>query len=302
MGNKEAFFYSRVLFWGFGISLILNLTGTSFWISEILGTLLGFIVLLLVKNVNSSKILKKISGIVFAFFPAIILVNMGGTMYLRHTPNFLLAIFPILVGFMLSRLNKNGFKSSIFYMFVFSIILFLFAGAMLIPSAKPLHVLPFSFDLPKILQGAGIFALTSVTPILCLNDMKDKKSILLNYGTSMITVIGISLLIVMVMGSEEAILYRYPEFVLLKRIKVYEFFSNVENLFVIMIVTDFVTTIGLGFKNMNLKGKLIPFLVILALLFVVDFATSSSNIMTWFYFYYPFILLPLLIATLFPKK
>lgn len=302
MGNKESFFYSRVLFWGFGISLIINLTGTSFWISELLGVLLGFIILLLVKNVNSSTIFKKISGFIFAFFSAIILVNMGGTMYLRQTPNFLLATFPVLVGFMLSRLNKDGFKRTIFYMFIFSIILFLFSGAILVPNAKPLNILPFSFNLVKILQGAGVFALTSVTPVLCLNDMKDKKSILLNYGTSMITVIGISLLIVMVMGSEEAILYRYPEFVLLKRIKIYEFFSNVENLFVIMIVTDFVTTIGLGFMNMDLKGKIIPFLVVLALLLVVDMATSSSNIMTWFYFYYPYILLPLLIVTLFPKK
>ena len=138
--------------------------------------------------------------------------------------------------------------------------------------------------------------------VLCLNDFDDKKSLLTYYSTSTITVIAMSLLIVMVLGNQEAMLYRYPEFVLLKRIKIYEFFSNVENLFVIMIVTDFITTIGAGLKNMELNGKIKPTVVIILLCLLTSICCSHTNIMTTFYFYYPYILMPLLIVTLFPKR
>lgn len=302
MGNRDVFFYSRVLFWGFGISLILNLTGTGFWISELLGALISFVILLSVKKVNRSKLFKKISGFIFAFFATIILVNMGGTMYLRQTPQFVLAILPIIVGFMLSQSKESAYNRVVLLLFIFSIFMFFFAGAILSPSLKPANALPLSFNFLNILKGTLIFVLTSITPVLCLNDFDDKKSLLTYYSTSTITVIAMSLLIVMVLGNQEAMLYRYPEFVLFKRIKIYEFFSNVENLFVIMIVTDFITTIGAGLKNMELNGKIKPTVVIILLCLLTSICCSHTNIMTTFYFYYPYILMPLLIVTLFPKR
>ena len=186
-------------------------------------------------------------------------------MYLRQTPQFVLAILPIIVGFMLSQSKESAYNRVVLLLFIFSIFMFFFAGAILSPSLKPANALPLSFNFLNILKGTVIFVLTSITPVLCLNDFYDKKSLLTYYSTSTITVIAMSLLIVMVLGNQEAMLYRYPEFVLLKRIKIYEFFSNVENLFVIMIVTDFITTIGAGLKNMELNGKIKPTVVIILL-------------------------------------
>lgn len=302
MENKETFFYSRVLFWGFGLSLILNITGNAFWISELLGLFISIIILSIVKRVNTPKVFKKISGFIFAFLATIILVNMGGTMYLRETPNVVLGLIPLSIGFLLSCSKEPAFKRIVLLLFVFSMFMFLFAGSILTSYAKPANALPLSFNLIAIIKGALIFVLTSVTPVLCLNDFKDKKSMMIYYMTSMITVIFMSLLVVMVLGNQEAMLYRYPEFVLLKRIKIYEFFSNVENLFVIMIVTDFITTIASGFKNMELKGKVSSTIFFITLVVLTSFSCSHSNIMTSFYFYFPFILVPLFFVTLFPKK
>ena len=301
MENSAAFFYSRMMFWGLGMSLIMNITGTGFWISEILGIIIGFIILLSIKKANDSKVIKRITGFVFAFLATIIIANLGGTMYLKNTPNYILTLAPLIVGYIVSICEKDAFKKTIYILFVYSMFMFLGAMVTLVPNAKTANLLPMSFNLLNILEGTAIFVLSTITPILCLNDFKDKKSLLLNYSTSMLSVILISLLAMMVLGSQEAMLYRYPEFVLLKRIKVYEFFSNVENLFVIMIVTDFITTIARGLRNMEMKGKLVPFVVLFVLNVLASFACSHSDVMTFMYKFFPYVLIGLLILTFLPK-
>lgn len=302
MENKAAFFYSRVLFWGFGISLILNITGTGFWISELLGALIGLGILILVKKTNDAKWFKVLTGCIFAFLAAIIIANLGGTMYLKETPNYILAFVPLIVGFIVSRTRGNAFKRTISMLFFYTIFMFFVSGGILVNYVKPENLLPLSFNIRKILEGTIIFVLTSVTPVLCLNDFKNKKEVILNYSTSIITVIVMSLLIVCILGNQEAMLYRYPEFILLKRIKIYEFFSNVENLFVIMIVTDFIATIATGFKNMKFKGKVTPYIPLAVVWFCASYACSHTDIMTFLYKYYPIFLFFLAILTIIPKR
>lgn len=302
MENKVAFFYSRVLFWGFGMSLILNITGTGFWISELLGAISGFLILFFVKKTFDAKWFKILTGGIFAFFAAIIVANLGGTMYLKETPNYILTFVPLVVGFIVSRTQESAFKKTIYMLFVFTLFMFFFSGGILVSYVKIENILPLSFNLRAILEGTAIFILTSVTPLLCLNDFKDKKSLLLNYSASMITVLVMSFLVVTILGSQEAMLYRYPEFILLKRIKIYEFFSNVENLFVIMIVTDFIATIAVGFKNMKLKGKVTSYVPLALVWLAASYSCSHTSFMTFLYKYYPILLFFLAIVTFFPKK
>lgn len=282
--------------------MIINITGTGFWIAELLGAVISFLILFFVKRTNNSKVVKTLSGLVFAFLATIILTNMGGTMYLKETPNIILAFLPLIVGFIIARSRTDAFKKVVFMLFIYSLIIFIGASSILVPNVNLENVLPFSFKIKDILLGATIYVLTSVTPVLCMNDFKDKKSLLLNFATSTITVLVMSFLVVTVLGSQEAMLYRYPEFVLLKRIKIYEFFSNVENLFVIMIVTDFISTIAAGFRNMSLKGKILPYIPLAFLIIVSAMACNHTSFMTFLYKYYSVGLLILLIPTLIHKK
>ncbi len=302
MGNKEAFFYSRFLFWGFGLSLILNVAGTGFWISELLGAVLSFLILALVKKTNNALWFKRATGFIFAFLATIVIANLGGTMYLKQTPNVFLVSVPLICGFIVSKTRETPFKKTIFILFVYSLFMFFASSGILANHVNLENLLPQIYDIKGVLLGAVIFILTSVTPILCLNDYKDKKSVLLNYATGALTVLVMSFLVVSVLGAKEAILYRYPEFVLLKRIKIYEFFSNVENLFVIMIVTDFISTIATGFRNMKLEGKGTSYIPLVLVIILSTIACNHSKIMTTLYWYYPILLFLLLIPTFFPKK
>lgn len=182
--------------------------------------------------------------------------------------------------------------------------MFLGGSVMLSQHAKLENLLPaFYYNWKDVIWGVLLFVSVSVSPILCLNDIEhDKKNIIINYVSAMLTVIVTSILIVMVLGIKEATIYRYPEFVVLKRIKIYDFFSNVENLFIIVMVVDFLVTIASGFKNIEINGKYTKYIAPLLLIILLNFIGKSSALMTWLYSMAPFALFILLILTLIPKK
>lgn len=303
MESRQSFFNGRALFWGFGISLLMKFTNTNFWISELLGTAIGVIILLLVKRTNESKIVKTLSGFTMAFLAATILVNMGGTLYLRETSTMILALFPIIGCFIISRSKEYSLKRTLWILFCYSVFMIILGSAFLTKEARMENIYPlFYFDYKGILYGAVIYVLTSITPILALNDMSDKKAIITNYLMSSLSVIVISLLIMLVLGNKEAMLYRYPEYVLLKRIKVSEFFSNVDNIFVVPMVVDLLVTIATGLRNIGFNGKYSKYIMPLVLLFLVKYVAHYGFAMVALYFYFPALLAILLFLTLIPKK
>lgn len=302
MENRQVFFFTRTLFWGFGLSLILNMAGTSFWISEVLGLIVGLIILLFVKKVNTSKLVRTLSGFSIALLATMILVNMGGTLYLRDTPNWLLGIVPILAGLIIGASRKESLKRTLLVLFIYAFFIYLSGTIILSMNAKPDNLLPFTPEFGGILKGAAIFTLTSITPVLSLGDIEDKKSLIGFYLVGAATIILTSLLTILVLGSKEAMLYRYPEYILLKRIKIYDFFTNVDNLFVIPMVVDFIITIAYGFRNIEIWGKTGKIIFPLLMLIISVIFCSSSKLMTLLYWYFPYILAVLLILTLIPKK
>lgn len=303
MESRQSFFNGRALFWGFGISLLMRNTNTNFWIAELLGIAIGILILLMIKNTNQSKIVKTISGFTMAFLASTILVNMGGTLYLRETPTFVLALFPIVGCFIISRSREYPLKRTLLILFGYSIFMIVLRSVFLIKEARSENILPlFYFDYKGILYGASIFVLTSLTPILALNDLNDKKTIIINYLMSSLSILVISLLIMFVLGNKEAMFYRYPEYVLLKRIKISEFFSNVDNIFVVPMVVDLLVTISTGLRNIGLNGKYTKYIFPVILLFLVKYVAHYGSVMSFLYNYFPVLLVVLLFLTLIPKK
>lgn len=303
MENRHSFFTGKSLFWGFGVSLILRLANTNFWISEILGIIIGAVILLSVKEVHHNRFTKAISGFIMTVLTGSLLVNMAGTLYLRETPVSILATFTLIGAFIISMSKKKPFKKTIYILFIYSITISIIAGICLLGKARYENLLPaFYYSFKGTVYGAIVFALTIVTPILTLNDISDKKTIMINYAMSSLFILCTSLLIIMVLGNKEAVLFRYPEYIILKRIKISDFFTNVDNILFVPIVVDLMITSALGFKNIELDSKLIKYIVLALSIGFVFMACTSSNAMTIMYNYYPILLAFLLIVTLIPKK
>ena len=174
----------------------------------------------------------------------------------------------------------------------------------LLKEVKPANLMPiFHYDFKGIIYGVLIYLVAGITPILSMNQItkENRKDIIINYIMSSISIIVISLLIVAVLGNKEALIYRYPEYAVLKRIKVSEFFTNVDNIVCVPIVVDLLVTIAIGIRNVGANGKISKYIVPILLVFCVTVACSSSVIMTFVYSYFPILLISLLILTLIPK-
>lgn len=303
MENKQGFFNSRSLFWGLGIGLIVDKTGTSFWISMILGLIMGLITLSLVKVKNKSKVVNILSGFLFTTISIAILAFMSSTLYLNETPDLILVAFAVLGCIIISSIRNNSWKSLLGILFSISVFLFLTSQGLLLKEAVPNNILPlFNTKLSSVLYGALVFYLYSVTPLIALNDIEDKKMLIINYISGTLSIILISLLSILVLGVNEVVMYRYPEYGLLKRIKVFEFFSNVDNVFVMMFVFDLLVTGASGLKNMNLKSKTSWVIVSVLLIFLITYLIEHAFLMTTIYYFLPLFLLAILILTLIPKN
>ncbi|HBA37920.1 MAG TPA: hypothetical protein DCY94_04290 [Firmicutes bacterium] len=231
---------------------------------------------------------------------------MSSTLYLDETPNIVLATFALLGVFMISFCKQDALKRTFSLLFCFSLVMFLSCQSLLLIEAKTDNLLPlFNTGIKNTLGGAAIFYLASITPILSLNELKtgeDKKNMLINYCMASLSIILVSVTTILVLGMNEATIYRYPEYVVLKRIKIYEFFSNVDNAFTLILVIDLLSTASTGLKNMDLKSKWSNAFVFILLLFVISILSMNAGYMVIVYNLVPFILAVLLILTLLPKR
>lgn len=303
MKDRQGYFNVRSLFWGLGISIICDVAKTSFWISVIIGMILGVLTLLVVNKTNETKCAKFISGFVFAILSALILSYMGSTLYLKETPVWLLVLVALIGSFIISGSRDFPYKRTVYLLFIVAIATFLCSHVLLLKEALPDNLLPmFNTSSKNVICGALIFYLYSVTPLLALNNMDNKRNMVINYVMGCLTTFLSILLCVMVLGMDETILYRYPEYGLLKRIEVFEFFSNVDNVFLTVMVMDLLVTCSAGIRNMDIKGK-VPNLIVFGLLFLVIVNLErSAGVMATLYDYLPFVMLFLLILTLIPIK
>ncbi len=303
MENKQGFFNSRSLFWGLGISLTIRVTSTSVWISMLLGLLMGIITLMLIKNKSNSNLIKTLTGLIFTILSISILAFMSSTLYLNETPGFILVVVGVIACYIISSIRNNSWKSFLNIMFFTSIFLFFTSEGLLLKDTLIENILPiFNTKISSILYGGLIFYLYSITPVITLNDIDDKKNLIINYISGCLSIILISIMSILVLGVNEAMLYRYPEYGLLKRIKVYEFFSNVDNIFVIIFVFDLLITGASGLRNMQFKSKYIKVIISILIILISTYLIESAKIMTFIYYYLPIILIIILILTITFKK
>ena len=303
MDDKMPYFSGRVLFNGIATSYLFMTCGTSTWLACIIGTILGAVILLLFKN-NNCKFSKFTTGFILSFLALTILVNMGHSLYLKNTPILVLTLIPVTAIFFMSNTKKSGLKKVINVLFIYSLFLFILELLGLAPSIKMTNLMPyFQNDLKSVIVGASIFALTSVTPIIALNETMDKKNSIIYYLVSTLTVQVISFLAISVLGQKEVLLYRYPETVVLKRIEFLNFISSVDSFFTFAVIVDVLMTMYLGLKNIEGSsssfGKYVSLITITVL---VIWACYNYWPLLVIYKYFPFILIFLLFITIVPIK
>ncbi len=269
--NILNYFNMRSLFLGIGISKILIQANEYFYISIILGTILGTIILYLMRHFSLKK---NILNVVIAAFFIIIglnnLINMISTMYLTEMPKIMVGIpLILLLIYILSKRDVVIFRVGNILL-VLNLILYILSNLALIPLVSLDNFSYTNTPLSNILISAGEYALYSAVPVLLSKHEEYKNiSVIKTYLISSLTLGLLFFLTFGILGPSLVRVYRYPEYVILKKISILHFLENIENIICFMWIFDvfmFLLSSGLCIKRMTNKltvAILLPILLII---------------------------------------
>lgn len=235
--NILSFYLTRTLFLGGGFTLLIKLSRNDFLVSSILGMLLGYFLLYMFFRKGS---VSKLVSIVVAV-STLIMGTLSNTIL---TSNYLLLTTPtlliVLVFFLvLLYACKKDFKaigrvSEVFiYVSVIEIVFALFSLFKLVNIDRLLPM--FTTNILDIVKCIMVFAGASILPnILLINYKGDLKfrDVCTGYIIGCILMIVVLFFIISIYGSEFSSMVRFPEFLILKKIDIMGYLSNIENVLV----------------------------------------------------------------------
>ena len=235
-------FFAKALFMGIGISNVLVKAKESTIFVIILGTLFGSFILSLINKFNYRNIkgFRKICMFIIVFLLLVIgleeLINLISSIYLIDTNKFFIALPLILVLLYLNTKDISvNYKISSILVIVCNSVYFV-AVLGLIPEIKALNFLPlFNVPFDKVLLVSFEFAIYSITPCILFGGLKNNienlnKKMIKEYIGSNLVLTTIFLLTQGVLGVELVNLFKYPEYVILKKMNLLDFINNVENI------------------------------------------------------------------------
>ncbi len=300
-----AYLLAFPLFMGIGISKTIRDVGSDVWISMITGTVLGLFIIFLFKKLpnKSNKYCSLIVNATFILLGTLIFNKLVDSIYLSKTPNLIIMIPEYaLIIYTVYKGKETLFKTSSILIIVF-MLLFLFAASILTPSINIDYFLPIKTNsfVKIILSGVDI-ALLSTTPLVLLPNAKEK----LNYKSYLLASVTIFIIIVCTLGNlgvDIAKIYRYPEYMVFKKISLLKSIENIENvLFMIWIITIYNIT---SLASINIKEDFnyyVLFGVYVIVVFVAaKYLISSYKTTAFLLNYFTYVLLGIVVIYIIGK-
>lgn len=292
---SKIYFLTRSLFVGIGLSYFLNLSGGNILIPFLLSSILGVITLYF-----KSNSIKEVYAIFICIFASSSLINLSHSLYLNDTPIFVLTLFTFTCTLIIGLSNKKTINKTAYYLFFPCIFLTLLEFILLLPS--------FSFEnftdagnisIKNTLFSSMYLYIVSISPSYLVDDM-DKTKLIKVYLFSMFFIFLSALFVIGSLGLGEAMLYRYPEYIVLKKVHYSSFFTNVENIFFFAILMDLIITISQCINTFRTTKKKIVITVLC--LFITNIICLRASNLSLIYFYMHIVLFALLIINFFRKS
>ncbi len=290
------YFLTRSCFLGFGIGILFYYSGKDSYLGAMLGLLLGLIITYFYNYVisfkkgslndlyKSNKIMGVIARVLLGIASFIIMIY-SLVLYTTFTISFLLTTTPelyVLIPFLIIAiyLAFKGLKvitrvANVLMPFsiIAAILAFLGLSALFVlPNFEPiLTTTPLSF-----LKTALTFAGISTFPnILILHFNNETKNNLKVYILAGILIIATMICVNGVFGEALTKIFRFPEYMVLKQLKVFNFIEKVENIFSLIWVVDLFITLTMCIYSIKETlpykfNKQITIGIIIASAFLID--------------------------------
>lgn len=229
--NFLNYFNMRSFFLGIGLSRIISSTKEMFFLSIILGTILGILILKVFNMTLKNRMINVVITSIFFVISLMVLSNMISSMYLTEMPKLMVGIpIIIVIIYILKQQEKVIFRITN-VLIVINITLFVISIFALLPYVKLINFSYSNTSINNILMSALEYALLSTTPIFISKDEKHKDiSVIKTYVISSMTMMILFAITLGILGSNMVGVYRYPEYIILKKITLFNNSANLENI------------------------------------------------------------------------
>ena len=215
------------MFMGIGISSLINNTHEFVFLSIIIGTLFGFILIKLFNFNTNNKYSTCLCSIILLIISLIVNVNMVSVMYLDNVPKFILGLpIILLLIYLINKKDYTLFKLSNIILYI-NLFLVISACIFLLPHIKLNNFFISNVSIINILKSSLNYSIYSITPIIFIDN---KKHIYKSYIINSILILMIIFSIYGILGYNLASIYRYPEYIVLKNISISSSIENLENI------------------------------------------------------------------------
>ena len=281
------YFITRAFLIGIILNTLVSVMKQDSWIIPIISIIPAILLILLINYIMNYepsldisqkiiKLFKKKFGIViisililFSYFMCLLnylnLNNFIQSQFLSKTPLLAISImFAIATFYMLNKgINAISRTSNILFYISFILLILSFVG--LISSFKLDNLKPFFTSSPKdYITGLNSYYAFNALPMLLLtiipkdkiNNPKLKKTLIISYVISAISLFFIMFETISTFGYELSMLYEYPEFLVLKHVSLVGLSSRIESILIMQLLFDiFVLNIFIiYFMANNLKS------------------------------------------------
>lgn len=266
------YFLTRPLFLGGIFAPVIRLTGNDAILSFALGIILGALIIFIFnkaelnsKFYNFLKITLYICFIIVSSYTLELFIN---NFFLLATPKLLIIYTSIILCLYASFKDINIIKYVSFLLFIIGFPITCVTFLSFANIANFSNLLPlFTTDALSIMKGAIIFGVLSSVPNILLKEEEiPLKSHLKYYLFSSFICFIIGLIILIVLSPELAGIYRSPEYIVLKKIKLFNFIENMENIICTVWYLDYFIFLTLTFKRLYTsvnKNKVIFYPIVL---------------------------------------
>lgn len=290
--NLSIYFLSRSLFLGGGISTLFLYCSKDAYIAIILGTLLGIGIIYIISKIKISKpfniylqeksfinILIKFIFICYIIFGIFILLIILATFlysyFLPFTPSVISCLPFIFLAAFLSPKSTSKIVYVAQVLFIISLILIFLKTILLANEFDFGNLLPVLTTKPfNIFKASFIFTILSTAPfILLIDESIQFKQSLKYYLISSLTIFIVVLTITAVLG-ELVNVYSYPEYSVLRKIRLFKFIENIENFISIGWFFDIFICLSLSSLKLkqlfNTNKSIVSFGITTFILFIVN--------------------------------
>ncbi len=314
------YFLTRVFFIGFGFSFLFNIAGKDAWISFIIGNIISLFLVWYIAKIKEKyqvncflkekgnlflKILIGLFAIIVGIEILFIFQTLASNFFLVKSPHWFILLPALLLIF---RICKKSFTtigrvgSILMYISLFMVIIALITLTGYVETKNYLPI--FTTDIFHLLQASIYYVAYSTAPLIFMILIPDTDNHLPKYYfLANLTIIIMGTLIIGILGPDLINIYRYPEYMILKVIKILNFIEKVENVFAIATLFDLFMVLSISMNSIKeklpLKGQNIWFSLILLFVFSLSiFLGIYYSLALQIYYYLPIILLIFVILIL----